>query len=688
EVILHAAELEIDAVTFDGIEKEFLVSGDSLIIDLGDTLSMTSESDLAITWQGRSVYGIHKDRFGTLWSSLNPKALRHWLPVYDHPRVEFSVDAAITVPADMDVIFNGNMVSDQVTSADQKTVRWKVDTAIPSTGLNFAVGTFETAEAQSGINKVRVFGERGVMISQEVQEILAEAIRSKRALENALSFEYPWEALNVIVVEDNFWDEKQDAAGVIYIAKNRGALTTQLQRGLVAQWFGQYQRTESNSTQFEIFELVRKAGFSIADFETKEIGNQDNLLSLSSWNELNLCCEIAEPFLKNTIEQSLDKLIKEESGIVSNTFYTDYWYEQTGIPFPEIEVVEFEKTEQSVGDLPFYELELVYDEINSRAIARFKNISGAGEDLQSLNMTVVTFDDNTTSEITFTGELDSAMVALPATVEFIRFTSGSTEVENIHFGKFPVMFLLAQLRSENVEDRRLAASLLSYHTENSDLQLALKDALNSETDAQTKANLMSTLSAFTSGATGTELLYMQEINNDSEAIQMAAIDALSNYKEDESIPGILQQKMEVTKSYDVFEAAQKSFLQVADLSRKLSATKRLKQIDTTGARSLSLLSEVISSDTTSQSQEIAEELLSFEFPYSTRIGALNLLLKNIENPDYWGNKIVELSNDFDPRIRERVLRGLKYLSESDAENILDAVLLSEFDPRVLFVGEE
>lgn len=688
EVILHAAELEIDAVTFDGIEKEFLVSGDSLIIDLGDTLSMTSESDLAITWQGRSVYGIHKDRFGTLWSSLNPKALRHWLPVYDHPRVEFSVDAAITVPADMDMIFNGNMVSDQVTSADQKTVRWKVDTAIPSTGLNFAVGTFETAEAQSGINKVRVFGERGVMISQEVQEILAEAIRSKRALENALSFEYPWEALNVIVVEDNFWDEKQDAAGVIYIAKNRGALTTQLQRGLVAQWFGQYQRTESNSTQFEIFELVRKAGFSIADFETKEIGNQDNLLSLSSWNELNLCCEIAEPFLKNTIEQSLDKLIKEESGIVSNTFYTDYWYEQTGIPFPEIEVVEFEKTEQSVGDLPLYELELVYDEINSRAIARFKNISGAGEDLQSLNMTVVTFDDNTTSEITFTGELDSAMVALPATVEFIRFTSGSTEVENIRFGKFPVMFLLAQLRSDNVEDRRLAASLLSYHTENSDLQLALKDALNSETDAQTKANLMSTLSAFTSGATGTELLYMQEINNDSEAIQMAAIDALSNYKEDESIPGILQQKMEVTKSHDVFEAAQKSFLQVADLSRKLSATKRLIQIDTTGARSLSLLSEVISSDTTSQSQEIAEELLSFEFPYSTRIGALNLLLKNIENPDYWGNKIVELSNDFDPRIRERVLRGLKYLSESDAENILDAVLLSEFDPRVLFVGEE
>lgn len=689
EVILHAAALEIDAVTFDGDEKEFSVSGDSLIIDLADTLSMTSESELAITWQGRSIYGTHKDRFGTMWSSLNPETQRHWLPVYDHPRVAFSVDADITIPANLDVVFNGNLVSDQVTSADTKTVSWKVDTAIPATGLNFAVGKFESSEAQSGINKVRVFGETGVVTGDEVQEILSEAIRSKRVLENELSFEYPWEALNVVILEDNFWDEKADAAGVIYLAKNRGALTTQLQRSLVAQWFGQYQRTENISSQYEIFEIIRRSAFNVAGFESNEIGNIDSLFSLKSWNALNICCEVAQPFFKRTIEQSLSELIKKESGVVSGSFYTDYWYEETGIPFPLIETKKFEIGDsEAQTDSLSYGLDLEFDEMNSTVTAYFTSLSGSGEDLQSLDMTIFTFDDSTTSEITFTGERDSAKIAVPATVEYVRFNSGSTDIEEIGFGRFPVMFLLAQLRSNNVDDRRVAAGLLSYHTDNPDLQLALKDALNAETDVQAKANLLSTLGAFTAGATGTEIQFMQEVNSDHIEIQIAALEALSNYKEDENVPGVIQQKMERTSSVDVFTAAKRSFLEVADLPRKISATKRLIQIDTTGARSLSLLKEIISTDTTTQSQQIAEELISFEFPYSTRIGALNLLLEHVEDGDYWGSKIVELSSDFDPRIRLKVLEGLEFLSETDAENIVDAVLLSEFDPRVLLSGEE
>lgn len=683
EVILHAAALEIDAVTFDGNEKEFLVSGDSLIIALADTLSMTNESELAITWQGRSIYGTHKDRFGTMWSSLNPKSQRHWLPVYDHPRVAFSVDADITIPANLDVVFNGNLVSDQVTSTETKTVSWKVDTAISATGLNFAVGKFESSEAQSGINKVRVFGETGVVTGDEIQEILSEAIRSKRVLENELSFEYPWEALNVVILEDNFWDEKADAAGVIYLAKNRGALTTQLQRGLVAQWFGQYQRTENVTYQYEVFELIRKSAFNISGFESKKIGNSDSLFSLSKWNELSRCCEIEDPFLKNNIEQSLAGLIRKESGVVSGSFYKDHWYEQTGIPFHLIDFEADKEPETPDNQKLVYGLDLEYDEINSTIIAYFTSVSGSGEDLQSLDMTVFIFDDSTTSEVTFTGERDSTEIEVPATVEYVRFSSGSTDIAEIGFGRFPVMFLLAQLRSSNVEDRRLAASLLSYHTDNPDLQLALKDALNAETDVQTKANLLSTLGAFTAGATGTEIQFMQEVNSDHEEIQIAALKALANYKEDENVPGVIQQKMERTSSDEVFKVAKTSFLEVADLPRKISATRRLIQIDTTGARSLTLLKEIISTDTTDQSQQIAEELISIEFPYSTRIGALNLLLEHIKDGDYWGSKIVELSSDFDPRIRSKVLEGLKFLSETDAENIAEAVLLSEFDLRVL-----
>ena len=412
------------------------------------------------------------------------------------------------------------------------------------------------------------------------------------------------------------------------------------------------------------------------------------MFSLSIWNELNKCCEIEDPFLKNNIEQSLTELIKKESGVVSGSFYKDHWYEQTGIPFHLIDFEAYKESEIPDNQKPVYGLDLEFDEINSTVNAYFTSLSGIGEDLQSLDMTAFTFDDSTTSEVTFTGERDSVKIAVPATVEYVRFGSGSTDIEEIRLGRFPVMFLLAQLRSSNVEDRRIAASLLSYHTDNPDLQLALKDALNAETDVQTKANLLSTLGAFTAGATGTEIQFMQEVNSDHEEIQIAALEALSNYKEDENVPGVIQQKMERTSSDEVFIVAKRSFLEVADLPRKISATRRMIRIDTTGARSLSLLKEIISTDTTNQSQQIAEELISTEFPYSTRIGALNLLLEHVEDGDYWGNKIVELSSDFDPRIRLKVLEGLNYLSETDAENIIGAVLLSEFDVRVLMSGEE
>lgn len=681
QVVLHAAALEIDAITFDGSEKDFMVSGDSLIIDLSDdTLSMTNESELGVTWQASSNYGTHKNRNGTLWSSLNPKALRHWLPVYDHPRVKFTIDAAITIPADLDVIFNGSQVNDQVTSAEQKTVSWKVDTAIPATGLNIAVGNFVIKEAQSGIQKVRVFSEGSLLSDAEHQQLLTIAIQSKKIAENTLSFEYPWEALTVVVVEDDFWDIKNHGTGIIYIAKNRGALKTQLQRGIAAQWFGEYQRTEAYTAEFE---LIKKAAFNEFGFEAEPISNFDSLSSLKAWNQINTCCSLVEPFLAKTIERSLPELIKRESGVVRFNFYSDYWYERTGIPFPEYEIEKFETVPATEEKLPLYNLQLQYDEANSNAMIYVESISSDGEDLQSLNMNVFTFDDTTSSEITFTGENDSVMVDVPLTTEYITFSSGSTDIENISFGRFPVMFLLAQLRSENIEDRKLAASLLSEHTDNPDLQLALKDALDAETEREVKANLLRTLGSFTNGAAGTELLFMQEVNNDSEDIQDAALFVLRNYPDDESVPGILQQKMEVTQSPYIFDTAKESFLKVAELSRKVSAAKRLSQIDSTGSKAISLLKEVMPEDTTQQSQQLAEQLLTFEYPYQTRIEAMNLLLMNVTGSEFWGSKVVELSSDLDPRIRLHVLKGLSFLAESDASNILEALKLSEFDPRVL-----
>lgn len=690
DLILHAAEIEIDAVVYNGKEVEYRVSGDSLIIELPDTLSNTQHSELEITWQALNNYGLHKDRFGTVWSSLNPKTARYWMPVYDHPRVELSVNAAVTIPADLDIVFNGIKTTDVVTSADKKTVSWQVDTPIAVTGINFAVGDFVQLEAQSGIQKISISAQQNLVLEAELQNLLQTVAQVKKKMENFLSFEYPWNALHVVILEDGFWDVKSDAAGIVYANVNHGDLTTQIVRGIAAQWFGQYQREENEYSHQQIVEVIKNELIQEASLPVEYLNNEDALFYVDNWNRLVAGLIFKNPYYQDVIKQSIPDLIKEQRGVVAPNYYANYWYNKTGIPLYNVafstnkveNTVEKNISDISVDEAP-YKLSLKYNEATSKALVSFKNNAGTSDELQSLMMHVHTFDDSTSQELTFTGKQDSVSITVPQSVEYITFSSASTNVDEVEFGRFPVMFLLIQLRSTNVEDRRLAAKLLRYHTDNPDLQLALKDVQDSETDEQTKANLLETLGAFTAGATGTNTQFMAQLNNENEAIQIAAIKALANYEEDESVPGLLQQKMERTNSKDVFLVAKNAFVKLADSARKISAMQRIISIDTTGNKSIQLLNGLVKADSSIQVNTSAEALLFGDFTYSIRQQALQVLLNIEHSADYWGNKIVELSSDADPRIRLAVLDALRYLPESDGENIKEALAMSENDPRVL-----
>ncbi len=683
ELILHATALEIDAVLFDKEEVIHEVSGDSLIISLDDTLSITKESELAITWQASNNFGFHKDRFGTVWASLNPRALRNWLPSYDHPRVQLSVDAEITLPANLDMVFNGVEISDEITSADQKTITFQADSPIPVTGLNFTIGNFNELEAQSGIQKVHIYSQNGIISESLQQQLLAEAVQTKRAFENALSFEYPWESLKVVVLEDGYWDVKSDAAGIVYLSLRNGNLITQLQRGIAAQWFGQFQRMESWTEQSVMMEIMKSSVLESAGIEEKAVNNPDELWELEIWNQLVVSGEGRDKFYFGIIKNSMTNLLTSRSGVINENFYTDYWYDLTGNDFWEMDMGDDEITGiKENEDWPAYGVSVSYNELDSRVMIEFERVNDYSDDLQSLTLNVYSFDDTSSTELTFSGERDSVSVTVPQSVEFVTISSATTNVQEIGYGKFPMIFLLAQLRSENVEHRRLAAGLLGYYSDNPDLQLAIKDALESETDIETKANLIETLGAYTAGATGTDMQFISELNSDYPSIQIAAIRALKRYTDNENVPGVLQQKMEVSLSDSVFEEALFAFTAVADTSQQISAANRLIRFDSTGTKTVKLLDNLSFADTTGQVRDIAVQLADHSYPFATRSKALDILLRDESSPDFWGQKIVELSDDFDPRIRLKVLEGLTFLSESDEKNIMEAVLLSEFDPRV------
>ncbi len=690
-VLLHAAELEISAVTMNNADVEFMVSNDSLLITLADTLDVGEKANIAVTWQAKSVFGTHLDYLGTVWGSLNPKALRHWLPIFDHPRVETKIDAKITIPANLDVVFNGNLLKDEIVSADQKAVYWSSKTAIPVTGMSFAVGSFSHEEVIAGTKKIRLFSEESILTKDEFSSLLQTAISAKKNVENTLSFEFPFDALNIVVLQNSYWEEKQSGAGIIYLYKDLGSLSAQLKRGIYSQWFGQYQRSENMVTDFEKMEVMRTALHYSIEKESILLENPDSLYSALFWNAAQQGFLTTDDFFQEITKKSLSELIKSGNGVVNDDKYDGYWYEQTGLNWASSTTSLLDDYELGRSDQEeplMYSVSATYDERNSKLTFYFDALSGNGEILSGLNLNVYTFDDTTSTEIAFTGKKDSVTVEVPMSTEYVTLSAGVTQMSQIEYGSFPVMLLLNQLRSTDVKERELAAQLLSYHTENPDLQLALGDALASETNPEVKANLLETFGVFTKGATGTEQTFLKELNSKSEQIQIAAVKTLGNYFGDDMVKSSLQSKILRTEYPSVFSEGLLSYQTIAPASELLALAKRLQKADTTGQKTLQALQLVMDVENSISGLELAEELVSNSYPYTTRSKALDLLIQHQNDEEFWRLKTVELMDDLDPRIRIQALESSKYLLGQTVKDFLSKALLKEFDPRVRVAIEE
>ncbi len=687
KLILKAGELEIDGVVVDGNEAEFTVEGDSLIIALPDTMGVREKAELSITWQSGSTYVIHRDRNGTRWSSLNPGSAHHWFPVYDHPRVAFTLDAGFTIPAERELIFNGRKTDDEVVSTEQRKVRWTSDEKLPATGLSFALGDFIKTDAMAGTKRIHLFAQRGLISPDSLNRLLNEAVMLKRTVENRLSFEYPYESLSVVVLEDSYWEEEQAGAGLIYLYPNLGSLSAQLQRGIYSQWFGQYQRMEEYGDGFPFRELMKTAlHYSVSDKPALLRAHEEEDLHASAyiWNEVQLGFPVQESYFKETVTNSLSELVREEEGVVGLHYYSDHWYEKTGLNWEELESWKEpgERMLQDEEERPEYRVSAAYNETNSMLSLYFNNTAGNGETLSGLKLNVFTFEDTTSQVVSFTGAADTIAVELPMSVEYITFSPDVTSLEDLSFGEFPLFFLLNQLRSGDAKDRALAASLLSLHTDNPDLQLAIRDALESETDPLVQARLLETLGAFTRGDTGTEQTFLQELNNEHEEIQIAALSALSNYQNNDYVVSSVRNKV-LRSEGKVYDAALSTFTRLSGTNDLISLAGRLLQVDTTAQKSVEILESAVAEDTTTQAMGILKSVVEGDYPPSARMKAAGLIMEHIHSIEAPAELLLRLAADEDPRVRYIVALNRNRLTDEAAAALASEMMEKETDLRVL-----
>ena len=106
----------------------------------------------------------------------------------------------------MEVLFNGDLGEISPAFKHKKRVRWSSETEVPATALGFVSGNFSISEMTAGLTKIRLFHD--IYDQKIAADLIVEAARLKKEIEQVLSFEYPWDALNMVLLPDNFLDGK------------------------------------------------------------------------------------------------------------------------------------------------------------------------------------------------------------------------------------------------------------------------------------------------------------------------------------------------------------------------------------------------------------------------------------------------------------------------------------------------
>lgn len=687
ELILQTEESAIDDIFVDEEEVDFRVSNDSLIIQLPNSSEKNEEFELEIIWQSTTKFGLYLDSESNFWSSKNPLSHHHWFPTFDHPRNELTFDATFTIPLETEVLFNGDLVTSEVASATQKKITYSSGVEVPVTGLGFALGDFVITEVASGLTDIRLFSSETGFTEESRIELVREASQLKKDIEKTLSMEYPWEGLNIVALPDNYWEERTHGSGTIFLYENLGSFTNQLKRGLYAQWFGEYLRGEQFfDLESGSDELMRSSLHFSLEEERAMIENPDTLNTIYLWNRWQTSFQKEEELLQNTIKNSLSYIVKNLNGIVKFEDFAEIWYQKTGISWFDFSTEGIEEQEITEEKL-VYKVEAFYDEINSNLDVIFELKEGSGEKLYSLNLTEYTFDDTIEHEVNFTGNLDTVSISLSPSIEYFSLEEGSISLEFMEFGEFPLFLLLNQLRSEFPKERAFAAKRLSLYKDNPDLQLALNDVTNQEENIEVQAALLGTMASITNGATGTEQQFLEKLNGDELGIQLASLQALKNYPENDLVKSAIRTKLIRTNVDVIFTEALETYVEIATGKEIISLAQRLERADSTGSKSLKVMLLSVNLDSNEVYIPIAESYLGTGFSYSTQKQALEFLLNFDNDSERWISRLNTLLENPDPRIRYSALSAVRKISTSEAFKLLKSVEVDEFDVRVLLQAE-
>lgn len=688
---LDAPQIQVDSVRSQGQSLSYSMDGDQLNIALSDSAAMGAQYEVQIYYRATPQFGLLKSSDATMWTSTMPRSTRHWLPVKDHPRIEMITTLSLQVPAQYTVFASGVRTDSEVLSTSSKRVTFRTGRPIPVSMLSFGVGQLRQEGVSMGIKRINSYAENGSISPTEQSGLVNDARQIIGEIEDYTQQEYPYQRLNIVILNDHYWEQKPYGASTIYLYKNRGDWQSQLRRGLYAQWFGVYRHEIqwANARPIKLlqtilhFELTENRALLWANVDEPSLPYTTvyNAFSAENWNwwQQYPSWDYSNLNIRQVTARLIPELLQGSSSVITGDSFEESWYQVSGQPrLPEFEVQSAAEKVVQQADSVRYRVD--YNVQGNTLNFVFQAQQGMIQQPLTVPVQITSGGGTNTSEVRFSGSVDSVSIAIPAGTQNVRLQVPGGQ--NLVFEEHkPVPYALYQLRNgESPEARREAAIQLGYNTDNPDLQLALNDLMNREMEPRVEAALLRSYGKITAGAEGTQQRFLEALNSENKAVREAALEVVNNYQ-GSSITERLRTYSQNEKDAELSDRALNLYMQRIDSSAALEFTNTLVQEDTAGTKAIVAIEGLAEAGNPTQAVKLASFYIEPVYAYRVRKQALQVLIEYDRSAESWAERVKMLLGDLDPRIRYLAVTNIENIPGADRETI-SAQLANEYDARV------
>lgn len=688
KILMKAYRTDIKAITVNGKQVPYHLNNDSLSINLPKAFPSGTNFKLKIIYEAQPQFGWHKNSSGTYWTSLLPMSVDHIFPVFDHPRITVKTHLQLIIPSNMDAVANGRLVGQKIIKKGWKEVTWKTIQPIPVTNISFAVGHFQHFETMFGVKTIRLYVQKGLLSQQQSNQLLQTAYNTLQKVQNYLSVEYPYSDLNIVILPDHHWEVRNYAASYCYLFKNRGNFKDQLRKAIYAQWFGVYQRSEQfGGAQPQImyqawlqWNLQHKIQKGWKNEESPESPQTlYNVFDNNQWRRWQTFFKVtSDSNFIETLKETTPGLIAKQSGVMNWDDYARYWYGKTGHWFMIPTLPKLHKKH-----VLKYQIKYTYDETKGILKSIIKPLKGKSNELITVPFVMYENKGLVRKKLTFSGIGDT--LSNKMSNGLLNVSVNVPDSMNVKITeKKPISFWYYQLKNgSNPAQRAQAAKALGTFQGDPDLQLALVDVLHKDPSPKVKVAVLESLAKITSGASGTDQIFLNQLDSNNEKVKKAVVQALTNYPGDQSaimaVQGIINRN---DVSPDLKRAALVTMQKINSGSKYENFARQFISKDSTHVYASTMLHTLIQNGDTTYVDSLANRFVASKYPYELRKKSLDLIENLKHSPKYWTNLISQLVQDNDPRIRFLGWKLYKHLNKKQVDKMIKKYLPEEYDLRV------